>query len=175
MTKPTIHVALLGRQKAIENIAIRRSIDELVLVHSLENLEIARSLCDNFTNLGVDVNPVRVNANDFNNTLSSILRALNHQKLDDYQIEFSNNSGHCIMTLAACVAAAIVKASVLCTIGTESFQLLKVWPSQLVNLTHKKREILDYLETHGSPVQQKEISTDRIWMRQRALYMSILR
>jgi len=158
MLKPKIHVALLGKQKTIEHIAIRRSIDELILVYSREKLNVADNLIKKFSNLGIAVIPVLVVLNDFTSVLSSILKTLDHRKLDDYQIEFSMTSGHCVMTLAACVAAAIVKASVIYATGTESFQISEVWPSELVNLTHKKREILDYLETHSCPVQQKEIS-----------------
>ena len=33
-----------------------------------------------------------------------------------------------------------------------------MWPSELVNLTHKKHEILEYLDNFSSPVTQKEIS-----------------
>lgn len=158
MLKPKIHVALLGKQKTIEHIAIRRSIDELILVYSREKLDIADNLIKQFSNLGITVVPVRVVLTDFTSILSSILRALDHRKLDDYQVEFSMTSGQCVMTLAACVAAAIVRASIIYTTGTESFQISEVWPSELVNLTHKKCEILDYLETHDSPVHQKEIS-----------------
>ncbi len=158
MLKPKIHVALLGKQKTIEHIAIRRSIDELILVYSREKLDIADNLIKQFSNLGITVVPVRVVLTDFTSILSSILRALDHRKLDDYQVEFSMTSGQCVMTLAACVAAAIVRASIIYTTGTESLQISEVWPSELVNLTHKKREILDYLETHDSSVHQKEIS-----------------
>jgi DNA-binding MarR family transcriptional regulator len=158
MLKPKVHVALLGKQKTIEHIAIRRSIDELVLVYSREKLDIADNLINQFSNLGIAVIPVRVVQNDFTNVLSSILRALDHRKLDDYQVEFSMTSGQCVMTLAACVAAAIVKASVIYVSGSELFEISEVWPSEMVNLTHKKCVILDYLETHDSPVQQKEIS-----------------
>ncbi len=158
MSKPKIHVALLGKQKTIEHIAIRRSIDELILVYSRDKLELAENIIEQFSNFGIAVIPVRVVSNDFTSILSSILRALDHRKLDDYQVEFSITSGHCVMTMAACVAAAIVKASVICATETESFQMSEVWPSELVNLTHKKCEILDYLEIHDSPVHQKEIS-----------------
>ena len=158
LTKPKIHVSLLGKQKAIEHLAIRRSIDELIIVHSHKKIELAHQLVDQFTNLGITVEPVQVVSNDFNNILSSILSTLDHRKFDDFLIEFSINSEHCIMTMAACVAAAIMKASVLCTTGIETLQISEVWPSELVNLTYKKREILEYLEKHGFPIAQKELS-----------------
>lgn len=158
MTKPKIHVALLGKQRTIEHLAIRRSIDELIIVYPKEKLELADNLIEQFSNLGIGVEPVIVVSNDFNNILSSILLALDHRKFDEHQIEFSITSEHCIMTLAACVAAAIVKASVICTTGTELPRISEVWPSELVNLTHKKREILEHLESYSCSITQKEIS-----------------
>jgi DNA-binding MarR family transcriptional regulator len=156
--KPIIHVALLGNQKAIEHLAIRRSIDELIIVYSKKKIELAEKLIEKFSNLGIIVESIGVESNDFNNTLSSILSTLDNRKFDEYQIEFSITSEHCIMTLAACVAAAITKASVLFATGAEILQISEVWPSELVNLTHKKREILEYLENFGCPITQKEIS-----------------
>lgn len=158
MTKPKIHVALLGKRKTIEHLAIRRSIDEMIIVFSNEKREIAENLIEQFSNLGIVIKPVIVVPTDFNNILASILLALDNRKFDEQQIEFSITSEHCIMTLAACVAAAIVKASVICAMGSETLHLTEVWPSELVNLTHKKREILEYLETYDSPITQKEIS-----------------
>jgi DNA-binding MarR family transcriptional regulator len=160
LTKPKIHVALLGNQKTIEHLVIRRRIDELIIVHSHNKLELAQNLVERYKELGIIVEPVLVISTDFNNVLSLILSALDHRKFDDYQIEFSINSEHCIMTLAACVAAAIVKASVLCTTGNETVKISEVWPSELVNLTHKKREILEYLETYGCPITQIELSKE---------------
>jgi len=158
MTKPKIHVALLGTQEAIEHLAIRRSIDELLIVYSKDKIELALQLIEQFSNLGIVVEPISVVSNDFNNILSSILSALDHRKFDECHIEFSITSEHCIMTLAACVAAAILKASVICATGTELPRISEVWPSELVNLTHKKREILEYLESFHGPIAQKEIS-----------------
>ena len=158
MTKQKIHVALLGKQEAVEHLAIRRRIDELIIVYPKENHELADNLIDQFSNLGIIVEPVAVRSNDFNNILSSILTALDHQKFDKYDIEFSITSEHCIMTLAACIAAAIVKASIICATGVELPHISEVWPSELVGLTHKKREILEHLESFGDSISQKEIS-----------------
>lgn len=158
MTKPIIHVALLGKQKAIEHLAVKRRFDELIIVYSKEKREPADSLIEQFSNYGITVHPVRVVSNDFNNILSSILSALNKRKFDEHRVEFSITSGHCIMTLAVCVAAAIVKASVICATESELPHFSEVWPSELVNLTHKKHEILEYLENLSNPITQKEIS-----------------
>ena len=160
MTKPKIHVALLGNDKTIEHLMVRRSVDEIILVFSKENLKIAESLRKHFSNLYISVLPVCVIPSDFNNILSSILTSLDHRKLDEYQIEFSIASEYCTMTLAACVAAAIVKGSVLCISEGEYYQIAEIWPSELVNLTHKKREILGYLESNDRPLSQKDISMD---------------
>lgn len=158
MIKPKIHVALLGKQKAIEHLAIKRSIDELIIVYSKKKIELAEKLIEKFSNLGIVVESICVRSDNFNNILSSILSVLDQRRFDRYQIEFSMTSENCIMTLAACIAAAIVKASVLCATGTELLQISEVWPSELVNLTHKKHEILEYLENFGYPIKQKEIS-----------------
>jgi DNA-binding MarR family transcriptional regulator len=158
MTKPKIHVAILGKQETIEHLAIRRSIDELIIVYPYETHEIADELITRFSNHGIPIKPVIVVPNDFSTTLSSILVALNQKEFDECQIEFSITSAHCILTLAACVAAAITKASVICATGTELIDITEVWPSELVNLSLKKREILDYLVRLSTPITQKEIS-----------------
>lgn len=160
MTKHKIHVALLGKQKTLEKLAIRRSIDELIIVYPEEETEPADRAIEHFSSLGIVVEPVRVASDDFHDILSSILSALDHRKFDACQIEFSIVSGHCVMTLAACVAAAIVRASILCANEAAPLQISEVWPSELVHLTHKKQEILDYLEHSGCPVTQKDISRD---------------
>ncbi|MFW9805101.1 MAG: helix-turn-helix transcriptional regulator [Candidatus Thorarchaeota archaeon] len=160
MTKPKIHVAILGNEKTIKHLIIRRSVDEIVLVFSKEKYEIAESLRKQLSKLNISVLPVCVIPSDFNNILSSILTSLDHGVLDEYQIEFSIASEYCTMTLAACVAAAIVKGSILCISGGGSYQIAEIWPSELVNLTHKKREILGYLENNKCPVFQKDISRD---------------
>jgi len=158
MTKQKIHVAFLGKQKILEQLAIRRSIDELIIVYPPEKTELADRAIEYFSSFGIAVEAVCVLSNDFYHILSSILSALNHRKFDDYQIEFSITSEHSAIILAACVAAAITKASILCATEIEPLQISEVWPSELVNLTLKKREILDYLENSGFPVAQKEIS-----------------
>ncbi|MFW9833317.1 MAG: MarR family transcriptional regulator [Candidatus Thorarchaeota archaeon] len=158
MTKPIIHVAILGKQETIEHLAIRRRIDELIIVYPYETHEIADELITRFSNHGIPIEPVIIVPTDFNTTLSSILVAINQKEFDECQIEFSITSGHCIMTLAACVAAAITKASVICATGAELIDITEVWPSELVNLSLKKREILDYLERLSTPITQKEIS-----------------
>lgn len=158
MKKPKLHVALLGRKKTIEHLAIRRRIDELIIVYPKKERELAENLIEQFSNYEIAVEPVSVVSNDFNNILSSVLAAINQQKFDEHHIEFSITSEHCIMMLAACVAAAIVKASVICTTGSELHNIAEVWPSELVNLTLKKHEILEYLESLSNPITQKEIS-----------------
>lgn len=158
MTKQKIHVALLGKQESLEQLAIRRSIDELIIVYAEEETELADKVIARFSSLGIAVEAVRTVSDDFHNILSLILSALSHRRIDEYQIEFSIASEHCMMTLAACVAAAIVRASILCTTQAEPLQISEVWPSELVHLTHKKREILDHLENSGCSIAQKEIS-----------------
>ncbi len=158
MTKQKIHVAFIGKQKTLEQLAIRRSIDKLIIVYSQEQKPLADRSIEHFSSFGIVVESVCVLSDDFYNILSSILSALNQRKFDDYQIEFSISSENSVIILAACVAAAITKASILFTSDIGPLQISEVWPSELVNLTLKKREILDYLENSGNPVAQKEIS-----------------
>ena len=160
MTKPKILVALLGNPSTVERIAIRRRVDQLLLVFTRNQLEHAEYIMDKFSKLGIQTIPVRVTPSDFANTLSSILRALDNQTLDKYQVEFSVASGNTIMTLATVVAAAIVKASVLCNEENDIFEISEIWPAELVNLTHKKREILSFLESYDSAIFQKDISKE---------------
>ncbi len=158
MTKQKIHVAFLGTQKTLEQLAIKRSIDELIIIYPQEKKALADRSIEYFSSFGIVVESVCVLSDDFYNILSSILSALNHRKFDDHQIEFSIASENRIIILAACVAAAITKASILFASEIEPLQISEVWPSELVNLTLKKREILDYLENSSVPVAQKEIA-----------------
>ena len=141
MTKQKIHVTFLGNQKSLEQLAIRRSIDELIVVYPQEKSELANWAIEHFSSFGILVTSICVVSDDFHNILSTILSALNHRKFDEYQIEFSITSEHSVIILAACVAAAIVKASILCTTETEPLKISEVWPSELITLTHKKCEI----------------------------------
>ena len=160
MTNPKIHVAFLGMLKNIEHIAVRRSIDELILVYTSSQDDDADSLINKFANLGITVSPVRVVPNNFTNILSSTLNALDSQKFDQYDIEFSISSENCTMTLAACICAMIVKAAILLVRDTEIFNISEVWPSEIVNITHQKRVILRCLENYTKPVYQKEMAEE---------------
>ncbi len=160
MIKPRIHVAFLAKKENIEYLAVRRSIDELYIIHTSDQDELADYLINKFSKFGITVTPIRVISDDFTNILSSTLSALDSQKLDLCDIEFSVSSENCMMTLAACISATIVRASILCVKGNEVFNISEVWPSELVNLTHQKREILSYLERNNKPVHQKEIAEE---------------
>jgi DNA-binding MarR family transcriptional regulator len=158
MAKHRIHVAFLGNSKFLERLAIRRSIDELIIFYPQEKKELAAKAVEYFSDLGIVIEQVCVMSDDFHSILSSILSTLDRRKFEELQIEFSITSENCAITLAACVAAAITKASILWSDETAPLRISEVWPSELVNLTHKKREVLDYLENCGCPVAQKEIS-----------------
>ncbi|MGD9396926.1 MAG: winged helix-turn-helix transcriptional regulator [Candidatus Thorarchaeota archaeon] len=160
MTNPTIHVAFLGMLKNIEHIAVRRRIDELILIYTNNQEDDAESLINKFVNLGITVSPVRVVPNNLTNILSSTLNALDSQKFDQCTIEFSISSENCTMALAACICAMIVKASLLLVRGNEILNISEVWPSEIVNLTHQKCEILSCLESYDKPVHQKEMAAD---------------
>jgi DNA-binding MarR family transcriptional regulator len=158
MSKQKIHVAFIGKQKSLEQLAIRRRIDELIIVYSQVEAELATKTIEHFSSLGIIAERVCVVSDDFHNILSSVLSTLNRRKYDEYQIEFSITSEQCVIILAACVAAAITKASILWATEKVPLQISEVWPSELVTLTHKKCEILEYLENSSCPVAQKEIS-----------------
>jgi predicted transcriptional regulator len=160
MTSPKILVALLGTPTNVEQTAIRRRVDEILLVFADEQNEQAEYLLNKFSSLGISIVPVCVVPTNFSNILSSILRALDNQALDNYQVEFVVMPDNCIMTIAASVAAAIVNGSILCPDVNESLHINEIWPSELVNLTFKKREILTYLENYSNPVRQKDISLE---------------
>lgn len=160
MTKPKILVALLGEPTTVERIVIRRRIDELFLVFSNEEHELAASLIAKFSTLGMQIVPIHIESLNFSNILSSILRALDHQTLDYYNVEFSMSSGNPLMILATCVAAAIVNGSVIYTEGDRFIEISEVWPAELVNITYKKRQILNFLERYNGSINQKDISRE---------------
>jgi len=160
MTKPKILVALLGEPTAVERIVIRRRIDELFLVFSDEELELAEFLIAKFSTLGMQIVSIHIESLRFSNILSSILRALDHQTVDYYDVEFSLSSGNPLMILATCVAAAIVNASVICTEGDSFVEMSEVWPAKLVNITYKKRQILNFLESYNGSINQRDISRE---------------
>ncbi|GAG85550.1 unnamed protein product, partial [marine sediment metagenome] len=131
---------------------------ELFLIFSNDQFEQAESIIDKFATLGVQITPIRVNSPNFKNTLSSILRALDQEKFDGYHIEFSITFGNTAMMMAVSIAATIFKASILCVEENDLIEISEVWPAELVNLTHKKRQILSFLESLNTPVYQKDIS-----------------
>lgn len=160
MAKPKIHIAFFGSTKNIEHLAVRRHIDELIIVHSLEQEETVSKLIDKYSSFGIMTMSVRVTPDDFDNILSSVLNALDSQKLDQYDIEVSVSSNDCIMTLAACICAAVVRASIVYFPNNETYQISELWPSELVNLSYQKREILCYLVSCEKPVRQKEVAEE---------------
>jgi DNA-binding MarR family transcriptional regulator len=160
MTKPKILIALLGEPTTVERIVIRRRIDELFLVFSNEELELAEFLIAKFSTLGMHILPIHIESMKFPNILSSILRTLDHQTLDYYDIEFSMSSGNPLMILAMSLAAAIVRASVIYTEGDSVVEISEVWPAELVNITYKKRMILNFLESYNGSINQRDISRE---------------
>ncbi len=158
MAKPTIHVAFFGNSKDIEHLTVRRCIDELIIIYDLMHEEAVNKLINKYSDFGISIVSVNVIPDDFTNILSSSLNALDSQKLDQYDIEISISTDSCIMTLAACICAAIIKASIIYVQSGEIFNISEIWPSELVNLSYQKREILSYLEGCEKPVHQKEVA-----------------
>jgi DNA-binding MarR family transcriptional regulator len=160
MKKPKLLVAMLGKPNTVESIVIRRRIDELHLVFTDDKMSLASSLIEKFSSLGIQVTPIHIRSTKFTKILSTILKALNQQTLDDYDIEFSVSSGNSTIVLASCIAAAIVNASIFSSDTNYSIEMSEVWPSKLVNITHKKRQILSFLESCNDSIHQKEISLE---------------
>jgi DNA-binding MarR family transcriptional regulator len=168
MAKPKIHIAFFGITKNIEYLAVRRCIDEFIVIHNWEQEDVVNRLIDKYSNLGITVIPVRVVPNDFTSILSSSLNSIDSQKLDQYDIEVSVATDDCIMVLAACIFAAIVKASIVYVQHDEIFSISEIWPSELVNLSFQKREILCYLDSCEKQAHQKEVA-EEIGIRQSGL------
>jgi len=160
MKKPKLLVAMLGKQNTVESVVIRRRIDELHIVFTDDEMNLASSFIEKFSSFGIQVTPVHIRSTKFSNILSTILKALNQQTLDDYDVEFSVSSGNSAIVLASCIAAAIVNASIFSTDANCSIEISEVWPSKLVNITHKKRQILSFLEKYNDSIHQKEISLE---------------
>lgn len=158
MTKPKILVAMLGKPKAVEQFALRRRTDELFLIFTNEELKLASTLMEKFSTLGMQVTPIHIQSLKFSNILNSVLRALNRNSLDDYEVEFSVSSGNSVMILGVCIAAAIVNASILYSEENSLVDISELWPANLVNVTHKKRQILSFLESYNGSINQKDIS-----------------
>ena len=160
MTKPKIHIAFFGFERSTEYMTAKRCIDELIIVHNWEQEGIVNKLVDKYSDLGIMTTPVKIASNDFTNVLSSVLNSVDSQKLDEYDIEISVSTGNCIVNLAACIFAAIAKASIVCVQSNTTFNISEIWPSELVNLSLQKREILSYLNHCEKPIHQKEVAED---------------
>lgn len=160
MAKSKIHIAFFGDTKSIEYLAVRRQIDELIIIHSPEHEDVVNQLIGKYSSVGITGISVRVASDNFTSILSSTLNALDSQKFDQYDIEVSIATENCVMTLAACICAAIVKASILCVQNDELIHMSEIWPSELVNLTLQKREILCYLDSCERPVHQKQVAEE---------------
>ena len=158
--KPKLLVTMLGKPNTVERIIIRRRIDRLFLVGTNDELDLAYSLIEKFSSLGMQVNLIHIQSTIFTNILSTILKVLDQRILDDYEVEFSVSSGNLTIVLASCIAAAIVNASILNFEDNCSFEISELWPSKLVNITHKKRQILSFLENYNDSINQKEISQE---------------
>lgn len=160
MTKPKLLVAMLGKPNSVECVVIRRRIDKLYLVFTDAEYDSASTLIEKFSSLGIQVTPIHIQNVTFTNILSTTLKSLNQQTLDKYEVEFSVSTGNTLMVLASCIAAAIVNASILSNDDNCSIQISELWPSKLVNITHKKRQILSFLESYNDSINQKEISKE---------------
>jgi uncharacterized membrane protein len=160
MIKPIVHVAVMGSQfgSAVEHLVIRRRVDEIILVYGQEYKGQAENLLSRFVSLYLSVVSVPVSPDDFTNVLSSILKALDHRRIDDCEVEFSVSSGSSIMAIAASVAAAITQSSILFLDNATPRGISEIWPSELVSLSHKKQELLSFLTRQDCFIHQKTIS-----------------
>jgi DNA-binding MarR family transcriptional regulator len=160
MMRPVVHVAVTNESDgcAIEQVAMRRPITEMMIVYPIDHENYVDVLVERFQSLRIPITSIPVVSYDFSNILSSILRSLNDRRLDDYQIEFNVTTSTGLMAVAACMAATLVNATVICSGKSELSEITEVWPSELVNLSHRKREILEYLATKSEPIYQTDIT-----------------
>ena len=158
MNKPKVLIALLGEPSAVERILIRRCIDTLVFIFSDEKQKLASSLIEKYSILGIQVIPIHIQSLNFTSVLSSILRVLNQHHLDECSVEFSISSGNPILIMATCVIAVIINSSILYVGENGRVESSEVWPSKLVNISYKKKQILDFLENYDGPINQKDIA-----------------
>lgn len=158
MTKPEILVALLGEPGAVERILVRRRIDELFLVFTDEKHSLAEALIDKYATIGIQIIPIHIQSLNFSNIITTILRVVNQKQKDNHNIEFSISSGNPNLILAMCITAAIVNSSIICTSNDSSVDVSQIWPTKLVNLSYKKKQILNFLERYNGPIKQKEIA-----------------
>jgi DNA-binding MarR family transcriptional regulator len=160
MIKPKIHIAFYGTSETTEYLAVKRCTDEIILVHSREQEDAVNQLIEKYSGFGIMTTPVKIVPDDFANILATVLDSVDSQKLDRYDIEVSVSTENCIVILAACVFAAIAKASMVCVQKDTAFNISEIWPSELVNLSSQKREILSYLDHCEKPVHQKEVAEE---------------
>lgn len=160
MIKPKIHIAFYGTSKTTEYLAVKRCTDEIIIVYSWEQEDTVNQLIEKYSNFGIMTTPVKIVTDDFTNILAAVLDSVDSQKLDHYDIEVSVSTNNCIVILAACVFAAIAKASIVCVQNNTAFNISEIWPSELVNLSSQKREVLGYLDHCERPVHQKEVAKE---------------
>ncbi|MFW9844762.1 MAG: MarR family transcriptional regulator [Candidatus Thorarchaeota archaeon] len=158
--KPKLLVTMLGKPNAVDRIIIRRRIDRLFLVVTDDELNQAYTLVEKFSSLGIQVSPIHIESTIFTKILSTILKVLDQRTLDDYEVEFGVSTGNTTIVIASCIAAAIVNASVFNFDNNYSIEISELWPSKLVNITHKKRQILSFLENYNDSINQKDISRE---------------
>ncbi|NHI89168.1 MAG: ArsR family transcriptional regulator [Candidatus Thorarchaeota archaeon] len=160
MIKPKIHIAFYGTSKTTEYLAVKRCIDEIIIVHSSDQEDVVNQLIEKYSEFGIMTTPLKIVPDDFTNILATVLDSIDSRKLDHYDIEVSVSTNNCIVILAACMFAAIAKASMVCVQNDTAFNISEIWPSELVNLSSQKREILSYLDHCERPVHQKEVAEE---------------
>ncbi|NHI82784.1 MAG: ArsR family transcriptional regulator [Candidatus Thorarchaeota archaeon] len=162
MTQPTIHVAILDEEGGapIERVLMRRSVAELVIIYPMDKQELAAGILERYTALGFPVTSVSVDPYNFYSILTAVLRSLDHHRIDEYQIEFNVALSKGLLAIAACVAAAITNATILCPTADDVFEITEIWPSELMNLHRRKRDILDFLAKQPVPTYQKDITKE---------------
>ena len=92
--------------------------------------------------------------------MKEILGVLNDPRLDEYHIEFNLSASEGTMTVAACMAATIVNATLITSSGNGRLKVNEVWPHDLVNLTQRKRDILEMLAGQSTPLCQSDVSKE---------------
>jgi CRISPR locus-related DNA-binding protein len=154
-----LHVAFLDSQQTqlIEQLIVRRPVDEILIFHTPEHSDEAYSLSEKYNSLSLDVSKVLISSGSFQNVLSEILQAIDDRRLDDCGVEFSVSCGNRIMILAACIAAILLQAPIFVPAEVSLFPI-KLQPSNLVTLTNTKRRILEHIDAQNTLAYQSDIS-----------------
>lgn len=170
MKRPVIHIAMIGSmrdcrtdgvwERSLQQSIIHRTVNQLMLVYDHELGHEVYDFLSRTEWTGTNIIPVAIEECSFSGILSMILGILNDNRLDDFSIEFNVSCASRVMIIVASVAAAIVHGTIICSSDSSPMRMTEVWPTELTNLTTRKKEILWSLAEHSQAIYQKELGRD---------------